>query len=587
MSVVDNSCLDTVVNFGEKQVFEGVSTYTCLVFLDEDVTEVDYLAISDLEGFANRKPDSEVGERQMYDLDNLGDKWNFFTGETAAVMNKLSGKTVLDDASERIFKGLDTGMADFYAVEKRDEHRDTFTVFSEQAETEIEIEKELLKPLLKGKDIESYTAEYQDRLLFFPYKTHSNGYELMSESTIESNFPKAHNYLKQHESELRQRQNGAYDDDEWYRFTNPRNLHHYDKNKICSPYNSFSPAFIFDTDDFHFTTGFAGAYGTILEENSPDFYRAVVAILNSTLTQFFMEQTSTPMQGNYFSYEKRFIKNIPLPIKDYSTAEEQRKSLATPLIRDIDTLMSNQNSEIDIRETVENIHERAKNIEGVYYALSHLCSKTTEIKNERQHLNLDLLDYLGTYENGECLKEVSGYQPPSGIADSILSETSESRENLRIGDVEIQEKKSKIRILATARYKPENPDDHTTDRWGYTETDYLPVMDFVGLDNIRRNLISEFVPRAIEKGDGFADFRETATKTNSLVDRLGKLMLPKVSEVESGLKQYIQTKQRDTELSSQLDSANATIDKIVYTLYGLDDEDVETVESSLIYDRGK
>lgn len=112
-------------------------------------------------------------------------------------------------------------------------------------------------------------------------------------------------------------------------------------------------------------------------------------------------------------------------------------------------------------------------------------------------------------------------------------------------------------------------------------------MDFVGLSDIRRTLIAEFVPRAIEKGDGFADFRETATKTNSLVDRLGQLKLPKVAEIESGLEQYIQTKQRDTELRRQLDSANSIIDEIVYTLYGLDDEDVETVESSLINERGK
>ncbi|QRV16316.1 N-6 DNA methylase [Haloterrigena salifodinae] len=585
--LVSNKCLDSIVNFGEKQVFEGVSTYTCLVFLDEDTSEVDYLAISDLEGFANRNPDSEVGEGQTYDLDSLGDKWNFFTGETAAVMNKLTGKPTLEDASERIFKGLDTGMADFYAVEKRADLGGTYKIYSEQAEAEIEVEKDLLKPLLKGKDIESFVPEYQDRLLFFPYETHTEGYELMDESTIESNFPKGYEYLKQHESELRQRQNGAYDDEEWYRFTNPRNLHHYDKNKICSPYNSFSPAFIFDTDDFHFTTGFAGAYGTITKQKSPDFYRAVATILNSTLTQFFMEQTSTPMQGNYFSYEKRFIKNVPLPIENYSTNEDQRESIAAPLIQEFEEAIYSNGSESQIVETVEQFCDDRQETEGVFYALADLCSEIVEIKKERQQLNLDLLDYLGTYDEGEPLNEVSGYQPPSGVADSILSETSETRENLRVGDIKVRDNSSKTQVLATARYKPESPDDYETDRWGYTETDYLPAMEFVGLDEIERKLVSEFVPKAVAKGDGFAGFRETATKTNSIIDRIGGLKLPKVADIESGLNQYLQMKRRDEELSKQLESANTIIDETVYTLFGLDEGDVETIESSLVNERGK
>ncbi|SER35735.1 class I SAM-dependent DNA methyltransferase [Natrinema salaciae] len=585
--LVENDCLDAVVNFGEKQVFDGVSTYTCVVFLDEAVSAVDYLAISDLTGFANRKPDGDVGERQTYGLESLGDRWNFVTGDTAAVMSKLADKPTLGDASERIFKGLDTGMADFYAVEKRAEHGDTYTVYSAQAEAEIEIETRLLKPLLKGKDIESFRPDYQDRLLFFPYETHTDGYDLLAESTIESTYPHAYEYMKQHESELRQRQNGAYDDDEWYRFTNPRNLHHYDNEKICSPYNSFRPAFIFDTDEFYFTTGFAGAYGTITTEQSPDFYRAVTAILNSTVTQFVMEQTSTPMRGNYFSYEKRFIKHIPLPIDAYSTTAEQRERIAAPLIQEFDAAMCEDGSEPRFSETVERFCEERTKTEAVCYAIADLCTQIGEMKEERHRLNGDVLDYLGTYDGGEQLSEVAEYQPPSGVADSILSETAESRDNLRVGDVRIRERGSKLRILATARYKPETPDEYETDRWGYTETDYLPAMDFVGLEEVKRNVITEFVPKAVANGDGFADFRETATKTNSIVDRIGGLTLPNVADVASGLNRYLRTKRRDEELGRRLESATSVLDDVVYTLYGLSDEDVETVESTVAAERGK
>jgi hypothetical protein len=548
---------------------------------------MDYLAVSDLEGFANRKPDPEIGEEQSYDLGDLGDKWSFFTGKTASLMKRIEDMKTLEDASERIFKGLDTGMADFYAVEKVRENSDSYRVYSEQADEEVEIEKELLKPLLKGKDIESYSPEYQDRLLFFPYNTHKGGYELMRESNIKERYPKAHDYLKRHESELRQRQDGRFDDEEWYRYTNPRNLHHYDKDKICSPYNAFSPSFIFDTTKFHFTTGFAGAYGTITQEKASDFYGALTAILNSTLSQFFMEQTSTPMQGNYFSYEKRFIKNIPLPLIKYTTSEEERATSAHDLIQYADSIVFDSDDQLSIQARVRELSEDEEGIEAIYYTLSELCSDIAEVKGERQQLNLELLDYIGTYSDAETLGQLSGYQPPSGVSDNILAETSKTRDNLRVGEVGVELTNNKMQILATARYKPENEENYETDRWGYTETEPLPAMEFIGLSDSKQELMLEFVPRAVEEGGGFADFRESATKTNSLVDRIKALKLPKVADVEEGLNQYLEAKARDKELQTQLHRAYGLVDKIVYTLYDLNEEEIQAVESNLVNERGK
>ena len=44
------------------------------------------------------------------------------------------------------------------------------------------------------------------------------------------------------------------------------------------------------------------------------------------------------------------------------------------------------------------------------------------------------------------------------------------------------------------------------------------------------------------------DFRETATKTNSLVDRLRNLTLPRVADVEASLERYLGIKERAGEL---------------------------------------
>ena len=55
------------------------------------------------------------------------------------------------------------------------------------------------------------------------------------------------------------------------------------------------------------------------------------------------------------------------------------------------------------------------------------------------------------------------------------------------------------------------------------------------------DLIEAFAPVAVDEAGGFADFRETITKTNSLVDRLRALTLPAVADVRDGLESYRET----------------------------------------------
>jgi len=50
---------------------------------------------------------------------------------------------------------------------------------------------------------------------------------------------------------------------------------------------------------------------------------------------------------------------------------------------------------------------------------------------------------------------------------------------------------------------------------GDTETDYKEVFTLADLTKEEAALIEAFVPVAVEEADGFAGFRDNATKTNS------------------------------------------------------------------------
>ncbi len=102
-----------------------------------------------------------------------------------------------------------------------------------------------------------------------------------------------------------------------------------------------------------------------------------------------------------------------------------------------------------------------------------------KLRKDRSSLNLSLLDHLGTFSNEVAISKIGFSQPPENAADSILTDTTEDRENLRIGSVEVvRESDSSLEIRLTARYKPENEDEFETDRWGTPKPSSNPHSGF-------------------------------------------------------------------------------------------------------------
>jgi hypothetical protein len=235
-------------------------------------------------------------------------------------------------------------------------------------------------------------------------------------------------------------------------------------------------------------------------------------------------------------------------------------------------------------------------------SLSELAEMMADYHNQREAINLDLLDYLGSYSDGPALTELGIYQPPGGVGDTKLTATKEDYGNIRVGTVTCErENENTVVIHATARYKPDDEDRetrpagasrtgrtgearetaHETDQWGYTETESMPAMRLSDLSETEADLVEAFVPVAVEEAGGFAGFRETATKTNSLVDRLEAITLPDPEDVADDLQRYRDAVERAEELDGKIQRTDDLIDEIVYDLYGLTDEEIEIVEEAV------
>jgi type I restriction-modification system DNA methylase subunit len=222
--------------------------------------------------------------------------------------------------------------------------------------------------------------------------------------------------------------------------------------------------------------------------------------------------------------------------------------------------------------------------EYIRSALADLARKIADHQQSHSRLNTDISDYLALQSQVQ-MKQLSGIgltQPVGDPPNNQLEMVSEDLNSLRVGTARVnRESPNTVLIEATARYKPDDEDAYETDQWDYTETEYLPAFRTTDLTEREADLIEHFVPVAVDEAGGFANFRETATKTNSLIDRLKAIELPDVDDVSDDLENYLQTKERAEELDEKIEQTDALIDKIVYELYGLTDEEIEIVEEAI------
>jgi len=150
-----------------------------------------------------------------------------------------------------------------------------------------------------------------------------------------------------------------------------------------------------------------------------------------------------------------------------------------------------------------------------------------------------------------------------------------------------------VTVRATARFKPPGsgsgtgsgdgdtwpdvvPDDAEPDQWGYVETEPLPVCTLHDCSELEAGLVVHWLAALNDANSGFSGYRDTATKTISLLDRLYDLRLPDPSDedVQAALRPFLDNAAAAAELDRQIAFTDALIDLIVYRLYGLSEAEV-------------
>jgi adenine-specific DNA-methyltransferase len=212
-----------VVDFRHEQVFDGPTTYTCLLFLSARPNETLLYSIA--------SPPASIATEELKQLAIAASElsaapWEFGSVEVSRVRAKVNRDSVpLLELPCLISRGSSTGDDAVFMLTRKGR------TFQTREGSPVDMEDAILRVPLYATDFGRYDFHpAAEERVIFPYIATDDGYSLIAENVLRSKYPKAYAYLASRKRELKRRKQFS----EWYSFSAPRNLDAHDKAELLA-----------------------------------------------------------------------------------------------------------------------------------------------------------------------------------------------------------------------------------------------------------------------------------------------------------------------------------------------------------------
>lgn len=248
--------------------------------------------------------------------------WIFVPPREQNVFEKIkkNADCKLRDIKDRIYQGLVTGDDPVYFVSIIEGLPNEFVKIKNQLGSEHVVEKSLLRPLLKGKNIRRWKVEWDGLWIIYPYELSADRAVLLTEAFLRTKYPYTWKYFLSYEKELKDRESGSWKDRvDWYAYGRRQNIEMFERVKIMTQVLARRNSFTLDENGVYYFVGGgnAGGYGIILGETcgkTIETYRYILGLLNSKAIEFYHKYTSPIFSGGFYSYGRRYIEQLPIKL---------------------------------------------------------------------------------------------------------------------------------------------------------------------------------------------------------------------------------------------------------------------------------
>ena len=332
--IYDNKALKSILHFGASQVFADATVYTCIIQLSHNNASF---------AFAEGNPEKLNGNLNFdsFPFDKLSntEKWTFQNSNNSKLIDKLNSQEFkLQDIYDYCSQGTVSMGDDIYLMKGHFESN-YFIGYSTEIEQTVKIEKELMKPTLKGEDVKKYSTAQNQYWQIYPHYEKDGVTVPYEEDELKSKFPLCYEYLSQFkdiliEKKRKYKTNEKY----WYSLHRAREIAMFNQTKIITPEISLGCNMTLDKNSLWHNTK---VYTILLKDNFKENILTYLTILNSKLMWFFLSNTGYTLRGGYFTFKTKYLENFPIPDltnSQFSTINSQLISLADKMLTLNETL---------------------------------------------------------------------------------------------------------------------------------------------------------------------------------------------------------------------------------------------------------
>ena len=297
-----------IVDFGDEQVFQTATNYSCLLFLEKQ--------LGPRPTYKRARAGLRIVEEFEVPWSTLtSEPWHFENEGVRNLFIRLeSAGEPLRSMAARFGTGVQSGADRLLTVDHAGAGRQN-------------LESDLVRPVLRGRDVRRYALPQASKLLIFPYKVREDEFVILSEIELQR-YKAIYKLLLNSREKLAQRVwfgKGAEElSDKWYGMMYLDSYRSFSSPHILTPSLSDRSNFARGTGDL-FATGTAGVTSFIPRVDLAESILYILGILNSGLLSFYAISHSPVFSGGYYKFSAPYLRQLPIRRIEFSDPADKAR----------------------------------------------------------------------------------------------------------------------------------------------------------------------------------------------------------------------------------------------------------------------
>ncbi len=285
-----------LIDFGDAPIFANATTYTNILLTSRERSDgADLLALDLSRENVDHQPLPALIEQKKKEYVSEFSKERLLIVKEAEmrIKRKIESQGIpLKDWDVQIYRGILTGLNEAFIIDGETRAK----LISQDPKS-----AEIIKPILRGKDIKRYHVEFADLWLINAH----NGIKEKNITPIDipNKYPAIYKHLLKFKETAQKREDQG---DHWTNLRNCAYLDEFEKEKVVWGNLATDPSYALDDKG-----SVVNAPANLLTSEKESI-KYILAVINSRIMSFLLKFIAYSREGEFFEFKKIFVEQLPI-----------------------------------------------------------------------------------------------------------------------------------------------------------------------------------------------------------------------------------------------------------------------------------